>query len=100
MGPIRGLRKRKKTEKKPEENASGSGSSEKEGSVDWWDEFMKRISGMFFFDILIALPYLLSFLLVFIFFCYILDVVVVVEQSHSVWVCRFLSLLIEFCLIG
>ncbi|KAF3453824.1 hypothetical protein FNV43_RR04265 [Rhamnella rubrinervis] len=46
MGPIRGLRKRKKTEKKPEENASGSGSSEKEGTVNWWDEFMKRISGI------------------------------------------------------
>lgn len=66
MGPIRGLRKRKKTEKKPEENASGSGSSEKEGPVDWWDEFIKRISGMFFFDILIALPYLL---LLFLFAC-------------------------------
>ncbi|KAM0996380.1 hypothetical protein ACFX13_006450 [Malus domestica] len=46
MGPVRGIRKRKKAEKKGEENASGSGSSEKEGPVDWWDEFSRRINGM------------------------------------------------------
>lgn len=60
MGPVRGFRKRKKTEKKPEENASGSGSSEKDGPVDWWDEFFKRINGIFFFfGIMVALLYLL-----------------------------------------
>lgn len=59
MGPIRGIRKRKKNEKKPEENASGSGSSEKEGPLDWWDDFMKRISGMFFLWYSDALPCLL-----------------------------------------
>ncbi|KAB2606842.1 nuclease HARBI1 [Pyrus ussuriensis x Pyrus communis] len=46
MGPVRGIRKRKKAEKKGEENASGSGSSEKEGPVDWWDEFSRRINGV------------------------------------------------------
>ncbi|KAI5322092.1 hypothetical protein L3X38_031164 [Prunus dulcis] len=46
MGPVRGVRKRKKADKKPEENASGSGSSEKEGPADWWDEFSKRINGL------------------------------------------------------
>ncbi|KAM1653964.1 hypothetical protein ACFX2K_006414 [Malus domestica] len=46
MGPVRGIRKRKKAEKKGEENASGSGSSEKEVPVDWWDEFSRRINGM------------------------------------------------------
>lgn len=55
MGPVRGVRKRKKADKKPEENASGSGSSEKEGPVDWWDEFSKRINGIILLDILIAL---------------------------------------------
>ncbi|OMO91317.1 Harbinger transposase-derived nuclease [Corchorus olitorius] len=46
MGPVRGSKKRKKVEKKPEENASASGSSEKEGSVDWWDELSKRMNGL------------------------------------------------------
>lgn len=45
MGPIRGFRKRKKTEKKREENASASGSPE-EGPLDWWDEFSRRINGI------------------------------------------------------
>ncbi|XP_021627400.1 protein ALP1-like isoform X2 [Manihot esculenta] len=45
MGPIRGYKKRKKIDKRTEENGSGSGSAEKEGPVDWWDEFSKRING-------------------------------------------------------
>jgi hypothetical protein len=45
MGPVRGSRKRKKTEKKHEENASASGSPE-EGPLDWWDEFSRRINGI------------------------------------------------------
>lgn len=98
MGPIRGIRKRKKNEKKPEENASGSGSSEKEGPLDWWDDFMKRISGMFFlwYSDCFTMSACSCFL------SCILDVVVlhvVVEQSHLVWVCRFLSLLIEFWIL-
>ncbi|XVF68699.1 hypothetical protein PTKIN_Ptkin11bG0022400 [Pterospermum kingtungense] len=50
MGPVRGLKRRRKIEKKPEENASAfasaSGSSEKERSVDWWGELSKRINGL------------------------------------------------------
>ncbi|KAF7805494.1 protein ALP1-like [Senna tora] len=47
MGPVRGLKKRKRVEKKHDENgsASASGSPEKDGHVDWWDEFSKRING-------------------------------------------------------
>jgi hypothetical protein len=45
MGPVRGSRKRKKTEKKHDENASASGSPE-EGPLDWWDEFSRRINGI------------------------------------------------------
>ncbi|KAM1302395.1 hypothetical protein ACFX2H_013332 [Malus domestica] len=51
MGPVRGVRKRKKAKKNDspadgycEENASVSGSSEKEGLVDWWDEASRRIN--------------------------------------------------------
>ncbi|KAJ7947697.1 Harbinger transposase-derived nuclease [Quillaja saponaria] len=46
MGPVRGFKKRRKTEKKPDGNGSASGSSEKDGPVDWWDEFSKRINGL------------------------------------------------------
>jgi hypothetical protein len=47
MGPVRGIRKRRKTEKNHDNNGSGSGSSEKEGVVDWWDELSKKINGIF-----------------------------------------------------
>ncbi|KAF4361919.1 hypothetical protein F8388_005655 [Cannabis sativa] len=46
MAPVRGSKKRKKTEKKPEENAYGSGSSERDGPLDWWDELLRRINGL------------------------------------------------------
>lgn len=61
MGPIRGYKKRKKIDKRTEENGSGSGSAEKEGPVDWWDEFSKRINGMLFSFTVIR--FLLPFLL-------------------------------------
>lgn len=44
-----GMKKRRKVEKKGEENGSGS-SLEKEGSVDWWDEFSKKIKGEIFIE--------------------------------------------------
>ena len=53
MGPVRGLKKRRKIEKKPKENASGS--SEKERSVDWWDELSKRMNGIFFYSFIRSL---------------------------------------------
>ena len=48
MGPVRGFKKRRKVERKPEENAFASGSSEKEGSVDWWNELSKKMNGMLY----------------------------------------------------
>lgn len=45
MGPIRGNKKKRKIELKDDiENVLASGSSE-EGTIDWWDEFSKRIAG-------------------------------------------------------
>ncbi|KAE8733765.1 methyl-CpG-binding domain-containing protein 7-like [Hibiscus syriacus] len=44
MGPARGLKKRRKIEKKTEENASAS--SEKERSIDWWDELSRKMNGV------------------------------------------------------
>lgn len=51
MGPIRGYKKKRKTDRRTEENASGSGSGsgEKEGPLDWWDDLSKRFNGTFFF---------------------------------------------------
>ncbi|XP_028756982.1 protein ALP1-like [Neltuma alba] len=46
MGPVRGLKKRKKTEKKYDENSSASDLPAKEGPLDWWIEFSKRISDL------------------------------------------------------
>ncbi|XP_031247561.1 protein ALP1-like [Pistacia vera] len=46
MAPLRGgLKKKRKLDKKTEGNASASGSSEKEASVDWWHEYSERING-------------------------------------------------------
>ncbi|GAB4824364.1 hypothetical protein Ancab_040293 [Ancistrocladus abbreviatus] len=45
MGPVRGVKRRRKTERKVEHNASASGSVEKDESGDWWVEFSKRIGG-------------------------------------------------------
>ncbi|KAH6822029.1 PIF / Ping-Pong family of plant transposase [Perilla frutescens var. hirtella] len=44
MGPLRGNKKKRKMEKKPEENSLVSGSSE-EGSTEWWDVLSKTIAG-------------------------------------------------------
>jgi hypothetical protein len=52
MGPLKVIiKKRRKTEKNHDINNNGSGSasgsSEKEGVVDWWDELSKKINGIF-----------------------------------------------------
>ncbi|KAL1545164.1 PIF / Ping-Pong family of plant transposase [Salvia divinorum] len=44
MGPVRGNKKKRKTEKKAEENSFISGSSE-EGCTEWWDVLSKTIAG-------------------------------------------------------
>ncbi|XP_050217559.1 protein ALP1-like [Mercurialis annua] len=55
MGPIRGYKKRKRTDKRSQENgssppasgsASGSGSIDKDEPLDWFDEFSKRVNGL------------------------------------------------------
>ncbi|XP_010260062.1 PREDICTED: putative nuclease HARBI1 [Nelumbo nucifera] len=47
MGPVRGLKRKRKVEKKVERNSSAAPApSEKEQEpVDWWHEFSKRITG-------------------------------------------------------
>ncbi|KAJ0101855.1 protein ALP1-like [Pistacia vera] len=48
MGPIRGLKKRKKAEKKVDQNVFASAASSllsQPEPLDWWDDFSKRISG-------------------------------------------------------
>lgn len=46
MGPIRGLRKKKKLERKLDCNGTASDSSEKDDAIDWWDDFSKRTNGI------------------------------------------------------
>lgn len=46
MGPIRGLRKKKKLERKLDSNGTASDSSEKDEAIDWWDDFSKRTNGL------------------------------------------------------
>lgn len=63
MAPLRGgLKKKRKLDKKTEGNASASasGSSEKEASVDWWQEYSERINGILFLLIFNAFTVLLS----------------------------------------
>ncbi|KAF7823571.1 protein ALP1-like [Senna tora] len=45
MGPVRGLKKRRNPEKNHDENGSASLVPSKEGPLDWWIEFSKRING-------------------------------------------------------
>jgi len=72
MGPVKGTKKRRKTEKAHDNNngsGSASGSSEKEGLVDWWDELSKKMNGTFlgFVDVsLFAMMYVLVFNFIFI----------------------------------
>lgn len=56
MGPIRGYKKKKKIEKVGQ-NALPSGSSQQE-SVDWWDDFSKRIVGITSFKYMLFCFYL------------------------------------------
>ncbi|KAK8536168.1 hypothetical protein V6N13_009544 [Hibiscus sabdariffa] len=44
MGPVRGSKKKRKIEKKPDENVSAS--SEMEGSVDCWHDLSRRMNGL------------------------------------------------------
>lgn len=54
MGPIRGLRKKKKLERKLDSNGTASDSSEKDEAIDWWDDFSKRTNGISIFFFLIS----------------------------------------------
>lgn len=46
MGPVKGMKKKKKVEKKGEDYSLVSGSSQ-EDSAKWWDVFSKKIAGNF-----------------------------------------------------
>lgn len=57
MGPVRGIKKRRKQDKNGSASASASGSSEKEGHEDWWEELSKRINGIYFYFFLVSSLY-------------------------------------------
>ncbi|TKY48446.1 nuclease HARBI [Spatholobus suberectus] len=64
MGPVRGFKKKRKPEKKHDKNGSAaSGSPEREGPVDWWDDLSKRmndscINMLFLCDFCVKLEYI------------------------------------------
>ncbi|KAH0979780.1 hypothetical protein GBA52_006957 [Prunus armeniaca] len=47
MGPVRGMKRRKKAEKKVDQNvlAAAASLSSQPQPVDWWDDFSQRITG-------------------------------------------------------
>ncbi|GMP22909.1 hypothetical protein CsSME_00000710 [Camellia sinensis var. sinensis] len=44
MGPIRGLKRKRKIEKEVDQNAALSSLPYQPESLDWWDHFSKRIT--------------------------------------------------------
>lgn len=91
MGPVRGYKKRKKIDKKVEHNASAS---EQEESVDWWDEFSKRINGTtcLLFMILIALHFM-PLLVLFSCHCFFISYMYIALVAHgmiALWFYMFL----------
>ncbi|CAB4270727.1 unnamed protein product [Prunus armeniaca] len=48
MGPVRGMKRRKKAEKKVDQNvlAAAASLSSQPQPVDWWDDFSQRITGL------------------------------------------------------
>lgn len=52
MGPIRGLKRRKKAEKGIDRNGAHiSPGNQAHQGLDWWEDFSKRITGTFDFTI-------------------------------------------------
>ncbi|KAK3004016.1 hypothetical protein RJ639_017991 [Escallonia herrerae] len=46
MAPVRGYKKKRKVEKRVEHKVFLASGSSEDGSVDWWEDFSKRIPGM------------------------------------------------------
>ncbi|KAK2995272.1 hypothetical protein RJ640_015553 [Escallonia rubra] len=46
MAPVRGYKKKRKVEKRVEHKAFLASGSSEDGSVDWWEDFSKRIPGL------------------------------------------------------
>lgn len=72
MGPIRGMKRRKKAEKKVDQNvlaaAAAASLSSQSQPVDWWDDFSQRITGTNIPQLLCVSQYLLLGLLVNLFY--------------------------------
>lgn len=70
MGPVRGMKRRKKTEKKVDQNvlAAAASLSSQPQPIDWWDDFSQRITGTNIPQVLCVSHYLLLGLLVNLFY--------------------------------
>lgn len=48
MGPVRGLKRKRKLEKKVFGDGESTAVTTEQGSADWWDGFSRRITGLCF----------------------------------------------------
>lgn len=102
MGPIRGLKRRKKAEKKVDQNVlaaaaasdgDGDGDADADSLVaqpqplDWWDNFSRRISGNITFSL--QCVYVMHSMYIFICFDILLIDFGSVHCFVSCWVCSF-----------
>ena len=98
MGPIRGLKRRKKAEKKVDQNvlaaaaaSDGDGDAEflvaQPQPLDWWDNFSRRISGNRTFSL--QCVYVMHSMYIFICFDILLIDFGSVHCFVSCWVCSF-----------
>lgn len=47
MGPIRGIRKKRKVVKKVVGGGQSTAQESGQGPADWWDDFSRRITGLY-----------------------------------------------------
>lgn len=102
MGPIRGLKRRKKAEKKVDQNvlaaaaaSDGDGDADADADslvvqpqpLDWWDNFSRRISGNRTFSL--QCVYVMHSMYIFICFDILLIDFGSVHCFVSCWVCSF-----------
>lgn len=61
MGPVRGLKKRKKVEKKVDQNVLAASLGPEPEPLDWWDGFSQRITGKDFFSFFLSAAFFFCF---------------------------------------
>ena len=58
MAPIRGLKRKKKSEKKVDQNVLVASLGSQLKPLDWWDDFSQRITGKYLSPVLLVMHFL------------------------------------------